>query len=145
MKKSTTLAIEYKRATVTLPPDPDNKDYPYDLVLHTYAMTLAGDTGLAYIEEQINNTPAYTVVHVPSGRFLNTDWCAATERLARMWIEWSVKLTDWTGVTPRPRKEYFFELFALASAGMLVDPDLDPAGINDAVLPSLVEVAELSS
>lgn len=128
-------SIEYVHATITLPPDPDvgyDEYLPYHPEQRTYEMMIAGDTGLAYMQESIHEDLAYTVIHLPSARFLNIDWFVETERLARQWIAWLVLLADWTEPEPQIRQGMLFETLALASAGMLVDPELedDPGAFN---------------
>ncbi|HYU74180.1 MAG TPA: hypothetical protein VEL31_16025 [Ktedonobacteraceae bacterium] len=124
---TTNHTITYARKTITLPPDPDLDEYcPSIPALHTYEMAVAEGTGLAYIDEAIDGDSCYTVVHLPSGKFLNVGWFVETERLAQLWIDWLVRFADWTGLLPRIRDKQLFEVFALVSAGMLIDPTFDP-------------------
>jgi hypothetical protein len=116
------IAIEYTHTTITLPA---KLGVPYDPAQHTYEMMLAGDTGLAYVIESVNNEPGYTLVHLPSARFLNIDWFVETERLAQRWIAWLLQLADWTEAQPRIKHDRLFDALALVCAGMLVDPELD--------------------
>jgi hypothetical protein len=122
------IAIPYTRSTVTLSPEPDveyNACFPYDPAQHTYEMMLAGDTGLAYMIESVNGESSYTVVHLPSARFLNIGWFVESERLAQRWISWLLQLADWSAVTPQIHSDRLFDTVALVCAGMLVDPELD--------------------
>jgi hypothetical protein len=122
------IAVDYTHTTITLPPEPSAEytDYaPYDPAQHTYDMMLAGDTGLAYIIESINSELSYTIVHLPSARFLNIGWFVETEALAQRWISWLLELADWTEAQPHIKHDRLFDALALICAGMLVDPELD--------------------
>lgn len=125
---SSLSAITYTRTCITLPPDPDvtyTEYFPYRAEDHTYEMVLAGDTGLAYVRQDHQEGPSYTVVHLPSGRFLNYSWSVETEKLARKWIARLLQFADWTWAEPQFHAAQRFELIALLCAGMLVDPLLD--------------------
>jgi hypothetical protein len=127
--------LHYVCTTLTLPPDPDteyDESFPYRPELRTYEMVLAGDSGLAYMQDSTCDDPAYTVVHLASGHFVNPGWSVETKRLAGKWIEWLVQLADWTGPVPQIRQECLSDVFALVSTGMLVDPELedDPDTFN---------------
>jgi hypothetical protein len=125
---STDLAVTYTRSLVTLPPEPgvEYNDYcPYTPEQHTYDMMVAGDTGLAYMVESVNGEPSYTVVHLPSARFLNIGWFVETERLAQRWISWLLQLADWSAAVPQIHNDRLFDALALVCAGMLIDPELD--------------------
>jgi hypothetical protein len=129
------LTVDYVRAMITLPPEPDveyTECFPYDPIHHTYDMMLAGDTGLAYMIESVNGEESYTLVHLPSARFLNIGWFVETEALAQRWISWLLQLADWTNEQPRIKQDRLFDTLALVCAGMLVDPelDVDPLAFN---------------
>lgn len=122
------IAIGFVSATMTLPPDPEveyDEHFQYDPAHHTYQMMVAGDTGLAYANVPVDGSSSYTVVHLPSGRFLNLGWFVETEQLAQRWIGWLIQLADWSGPVPRMKQDQLSELLALLCAGMLVDARLE--------------------
>jgi hypothetical protein len=88
-------------------------------------MIVAGDTGLAYVDIPIDGDTCYTVVHLPSARFLRIGWFAETEQLAQKWVEWLLQLADWTEPEPKIKPGTLFEVVALVCAGILVDPRLE--------------------
>jgi hypothetical protein len=87
-------------------------------------MIVGEGTGLGYVEEFVPPASCekyYTIVHLPSGRFLSLGWSVESEELAILWIERLVKLADWTRFSPQMRSEAAFDVFKLACIGLLSD------------------------